>query len=149
MLLFFTSTLSVIQAQMVCTFLPFETGATLSLNEDSRLFPDYKTNSKRVLVAKNCTDFVLINAKKEIDIRLEVGPNPHPGRLGYHYSLPVSGEVRLSIFDLSGNETEVLESGWRASGEYAGEWQAKEFYHATSVLCLRVGNRVRAVKLVQ
>ena len=40
------------------------------------------------------------------------------------FSLPNSGNVKLSIYDVAGRLVEVLDEGVRSAGDYTFEWNA-------------------------
>jgi hypothetical protein len=49
-------------------------------------------------------------------------PNPFAGSTSFAYSLPVSGNVSLDIYDLSGRVVTNIESGERLAGTHSVQW---------------------------
>jgi choice-of-anchor C domain-containing protein len=52
-------------------------------------------------------------------------PTPARGTLHLSFTLPVEGEVRLSVHDLAGREVAVLDDGVRAAGPHALVWDGR------------------------
>ncbi len=52
-------------------------------------------------------------------------PNPFNPVTWIHYELPVSGEVRLEIYNILGQRVRSLVSGWQSAGRYDVEWRGE------------------------
>ncbi len=52
-------------------------------------------------------------------------PNPFNPVTWIHYELPVSGEVRLEIYNILGQRVRSLVRGWQAAGRYDVEWRGE------------------------
>ncbi len=52
-------------------------------------------------------------------------PNPFNPVTWIHYELPVSGEVRLEIYNILGQRVRSLVSSWQSAGRYDVEWRGE------------------------
>ena len=52
-------------------------------------------------------------------------PNPFNPTTELTYTIPASGEVSLTIYDIQGREVDVLLGGYQSSGEHSIVWDAK------------------------
>ncbi|MCK5115392.1 MAG: VCBS repeat-containing protein [Candidatus Aegiribacteria sp.] len=59
-------------------------------------------------------------------IGLFASPSPFSSSLGITYSLPESGHVELSIYDLSGRCMGLVESCWKTAGTHTTTWTPEE-----------------------
>ena len=53
-------------------------------------------------------------------------PNPFNPMTVVRYALPWAGEIRLTVYNLLGQEIAVLASGARAAGEHAVRWEGRD-----------------------
>ena len=79
-----------------------------------------------VAVAADTVNFTVtgtgINPEPSCLPGLYAAPNPFSSSLNISYSIPESGEVQLSVYDLSGRLVETLEAGSMSSGERTLIW---------------------------
>ncbi len=69
---------------------------------------------------------------------IRFGPNPVSSTIGVEYAVARPEPVRLSVFDLTGREVEVLASGNIAPGHYSTQWPSQhERQPAAGVYFLR------------
>ncbi|MEN8008519.1 MAG: Ig-like domain-containing protein [Candidatus Krumholzibacteriota bacterium] len=54
------------------------------------------------------------------------GPNPAGGATTWRFSLPVGGDVDLSIYDVRGHLVRKLVRGQREAGEHAARWDSRD-----------------------
>ena len=81
---------------------------------DNSLYP---TAIKDVM---NGPDYIVQNA-----ILYPPSPNPFNPTTELTYTIPASGEVSLTIYDIQGREVDVLLGGYQSSGEHSIVWDAK------------------------
>jgi len=62
---------------------------------------------------------------EEYKLSLEATPNPFNDQVTISYQVPVSGEVRLSVYDVQGRLVEQLEDSLEISGEHKLTWQSQ------------------------
>lgn len=53
-------------------------------------------------------------------------PNPFSQNTCINYTIPVSGEVNLSVYDLSGRKVTMLHDGYQNAGMYAAMWNGRD-----------------------
>ena len=58
-------------------------------------------------------------------------PNPFNPTTTISFNLPVSGKVRLEVFNLLGQKVKVLQDGQLSAGNHALEWDATDDYGRT------------------
>jgi len=58
---------------------------------------------------------------------ISVFPNPFNPTTSISFTLPVDEKVKLSVFDVRGNELDVIVDGSLIFGEYTFNWDASEF----------------------
>jgi len=68
-------------------------------------------------------------------------PNPFNSSTTLKYHLPETGDVRLSVFDLSGRLVEELFCGRQAAGDYHYLWSDKNLPSGVYFLSLQSGNQ--------
>jgi len=83
-----------------------------------------------VAVAADTVNFTVtgtgINLPPSSLLGLCASPNPFSSSLSISYSLPVSAEAKLSVYDLSGRLVEILEAGSMSSGEHILTWTPEQ-----------------------
>ncbi|KAB2909276.1 MAG: T9SS type A sorting domain-containing protein [Ignavibacteriales bacterium] len=67
-------------------------------------------------------------------------PNPFNPETNIRYQLPVSGQVRLSVFNLLGVEVAVLVDDYQSAGTYNVHFNASSFQSGVYLYKLKVGN---------
>ena len=75
-------------------------------------------------------------------------PNPFNPSTILSYSLPISGEVTLSIYNLKGEEVIRLVDGFLQTGEYNTTWNASNISSGIYFFRLRSGDFVETRKMV-
>jgi hypothetical protein len=53
-------------------------------------------------------------------------PNPFNPETNIRYALPHDGKVTLAVFDLTGRQVALLESGMQTAGEYTVRWNGRD-----------------------
>jgi len=74
-------------------------------------------------------------------------PNPFNPITTIRYQLPISGEVKLSIYNLTGQKIETLVSEWHSAGSYQVQWNAGEKASGVYFYVIQV-EKFRAVKMM-
>jgi hypothetical protein len=75
-------------------------------------------------------------------------PNPFNSETVINYSIALSGNVTIGVYDLSGREIASLCNGHREAGEYSGHWNANGVSTGMYICRLTCNNQSGAVKLV-
>ncbi len=75
-------------------------------------------------------------------------PNPFNPVTTIEYSLPISGNMALKIFNILGQETETLASGWQKHGNYQIIWETGDLPSGIYFCQLRLNDFFRTKKLV-
>ena len=75
-------------------------------------------------------------------------PNPFNPVTNISYSLPVSGDVTLIIYNLLGEEVARLVDGLQQAGEYQTQWNASNFASGIYFYRLQAGDFVQTRKMV-
>jgi hypothetical protein len=86
----------------------------------------------------------LKNADREIPEKLWLSqnyPNPFNGSTRIEYHLQGPGKIRLSIYDISGKEVEILFDGWQNDGQHFTNWHPQNLSSGQYYVKLHVGNR--------
>ena len=66
-------------------------------------------------------------------------PNPFNSQITIEYTLPITSEMTLSIFDLSGREIETLVKGNKTLGSHKINWQPENLSAGVYLIQLRAG----------
>jgi hypothetical protein len=75
-------------------------------------------------------------------------PNPFNASTVIHYSLPMGGEVRLTIHNLLGQRMATLYDGMQQAGAYSVIWDASQVGSGVYFARLQNGNVSKTVKMV-
>jgi len=75
-------------------------------------------------------------------------PNPFNATTSISYQLPLSGYVRLEVFDLLGHKVATLVEGEQAAGHKSISWDASELSSGVYLYRLAVGNLTEAKKML-
>lgn len=75
-------------------------------------------------------------------------PNPFNPLTNISYSLPVSGDVTLIIYNILGEEVSRLVNGFRQAGEYQTQWNASNVSSGIYFYRLRAGDYAETKKMV-
>ncbi len=81
-------------------------------------------------------------------ISIEVYPNPALGQPSVNLSLPTSGFVRLSIYDVQGREVETLLEEERAAGLNHIKWNTEGMPSGIYFIRLEFGSEIKTEKIV-
>ena len=84
----------------------------------------------------------------EPTISLYIYPNPCYGNTKIHYSLPISGYVNISVYDVSGRVVSTLRDGHVASGIYSEMWDAGNLPSGSYVCRVAVEGSVETEKVI-
>ena len=75
-------------------------------------------------------------------------PNPFNPSTTIRYSLPESGEVSLSIYNILGQRVEILFEGFQQAGEHAVTWDASDYPSGVFFTRLETADRSSHIKMV-
>lgn len=75
-------------------------------------------------------------------------PNPFNATTTISYILPLSGYVRLEVFDLLGQKVATLVEGEQAAGEKSISWDASELTSGVYLYRLTAGNLTETKKMM-
>ncbi len=67
------------------------------------------------------------NQSPEISTSTEAHPNPFNARTNIEYELPASGRVKLSIYNILGQEVSTLVDATQNAGRHTAVWNASDF----------------------
>ncbi|MBN1352719.1 T9SS type A sorting domain-containing protein [candidate division KSB1 bacterium] len=73
----------------------------------------------------NAVDLSHRSDLKQGSIGLYAYPNPFNLRTVIRYNVPISGEVKITIFNIAGEVVKTLVSGWQAAGDYQIRWNGR------------------------
>ncbi len=73
---------------------------------------------------------------------VKIYPNPASEYLAIDFSLASDAHVRLAVYDLSGNEAEILISDLLAAGEHSINWNTANVAAGTYIYKLRAGGKI-------
>jgi len=78
-------------------------------------------------------------------------PNPFNAIAGINYTLPMPGNMAISVYDLTGKEVARLAHGWQSAGQYRTAWNATGIPSGTYLIRLDGGefNAVKTIQLVR
>ena len=75
-------------------------------------------------------------------------PNPFNPSTEVTFSLPVDGDIRLSVYNLQGQEVEVIHSGYQSAGKHSYIWSADGISSGVYYVRLISGNKAETMKAV-
>ena len=75
-------------------------------------------------------------------------PNPFNPVTSIDFGLNVNGQIKISVFDLTGREVGTLEQGYFSQGEYTTQWDAGELTSGIYLIKLFSQNQVHTRKVV-
>lgn len=78
---------------------------------------------------------------------LQVTPNPTAQQALIRYSLPDAGKVKISVYNMNGQE-EVITNAFQQAGNYQLPWSSAGKPAGVYMVCVTVGNRVTSSKIV-
>ena len=75
-------------------------------------------------------------------------PNPFNPTTAINYQLPITNYVKLSVYDLLGNEVAILVNARQIAGKYSIKWDASNYPSGVYFCKLSVGNFSETKKMV-
>lgn len=81
-------------------------------------------------------------------LSVQVSPNPVVMTATVRFELPVSGEMRLDMFDASGRRIAQIASGYQEAGLHSFEWDAGRYPSGIYLVRLQVGSSVATRKVL-
>jgi Secretion system C-terminal sorting domain len=75
-------------------------------------------------------------------------PNPFNPSTGIRFDLPAASQVRLTVYDLSGREIEVLVNGMLEAGQYDVKWNAENYPSGVYIYKIDAGSYTASRKMV-
>ena len=75
-------------------------------------------------------------------------PNPFNPVTTIAYGIPVSGNVKLKVFDMSGREIISIVSDFKDAGYYLAKYDASSLATGTYIYRIECGNFVSAMKML-
>ena len=75
-------------------------------------------------------------------------PNPFNPAAEINFSLPADAYVRLSVYNLQGQEIDVVHEGFQSSGSHSYTWDGSGFSSGVYYVRLVSGNKVNTMKAV-
>jgi hypothetical protein len=75
-------------------------------------------------------------------------PNPFNPSTNINFSLPVSGNVKLAVYDMLGNEVAVLHEGFQKAGNYSAKFNSSNLASGTYFYRLNAGSFTDTKKMV-
>ena len=88
------------------------------------------------------------NTGKQESLIFEAMPNPFKGKTLIKYTVPVAGDVNLTVFNIYGQKVSTLVDDYRTAGMFTFEFDAASLPAGCYVGQLTVGGRVTVGKLV-
>ena len=84
-------------------------------------------------------------------------PNPFNPSTNIHYAVPIDMHIKISVYDILGQEVSILASGFTASGYYETVWDGSD--HASGIYFIRMNaydegntlqfNKIQKIMLVK
>lgn len=115
---------------------PMAWGLLDSTGKKTQLFNEYK-NSISIITG--------VDKQKAVPdefVLYQNYPNPFNPSTNIKYTLPASGDVTLSIYDILGRKIKYLVSEYQPSGVYSVVWRASKFPSGVYVYVLSVNNKL-------
>ncbi|GMU98024.1 MAG: hypothetical protein AMXMBFR51_07620 [Ignavibacteriota bacterium] len=136
-------------------FIEQQVDNTGAISDDGTLFigvhhSSLATNQKKTLLAIQDTVTHVKDEKSEIiAFRLEQNyPNPFNPITKIKYTIPQSGRVTLTVYDMMGSEVAVLLNRYQEAGSYDVIFQAKDLASGIYFYTLTSGNFTATKKLI-
>ncbi len=74
-------------------------------------------------------------------------PNPFNGMASFVVNMPVSANISMSAYDLSGREVGIIKSGFYAAGSHQLIWNAGSLSAGVYLVCFKAGDFTQTSKL--
>jgi hypothetical protein len=91
-----------------------------------------------------------INNEEEI-LSLSVSkayPNPFNPTTNLEYSIMNSGLVKITVFDVTGRQVDVIENSYKDVGDYNVIWSARNYTSGIYYIQILSGNEIKTQKVV-
>lgn len=88
------------------------------------------------------------SSQVELQNVLLVYPNPSKDKSNISVNLVIDGDVRLSVYDLNGNEVAVLSDGHKKAGSHQFTWDASKVLSGVFFVKLQTNSFVKTIKLL-
>jgi len=75
-------------------------------------------------------------------------PNPFNPSTTINYSIPIDGNVTLTVYDIMGSEVTVLDRGFKSAGSYTSNFDASNLTSGIYFYRLQAGNFVESKKMI-
>ena len=75
-------------------------------------------------------------------------PNPFNPAAQISFSIPKEGYAKLSAFDMTGKEVDIIHEGYQSAGFHTYTWNASEMSSGVYYLRLSIGDRSTTAKAV-
>ena len=75
-------------------------------------------------------------------------PNPFNPATEINFSVPTDSYVRLSVYNIQGQEVDVIHEGFQSSGEHSYTWNASDMSSGVYYVRLISGNKAKTMKAV-
>ncbi|MCX6640299.1 MAG: FG-GAP-like repeat-containing protein [bacterium] len=85
---------------------------------------------------------------KGYDSNLSISPNPTNPNMNLNYSLPEAELVRLTIFNIKGEQISELANGYQEAGNYHLTWEARSVPSGVYFVELRHGSQRSTCKII-
>ena len=99
-------------------------------------------------ITRTTTDITDENIFLPTEIRLYNYPNPLNATTLLSYSLPLSGPVKITIYNLLGQQVAMLFEGTQQAGEYTTAWDAAAFPSGVYFARLKTLKSSQSIKMV-
>lgn len=116
---------------------------------------DYRWNNRPAgnAIDVGAYEFGAISSVKLLNRLIDKGivktyPNPARNDITFDFSIPAKVPVRLSIFNIAGDEVDVLSEGTFESGTYTMKWNSSDFSPGTYIYNLQAGKITKTGKIV-
>jgi len=86
---------------------------------------------------------------RNLEFGLAAAPNPFNDRMSLSFQMPAAGDVRVSVYDLSGRLLSVLADGEVEAGKTTLALDASGWPAGVYIATLRAGAEVRSMKIVK
>ncbi|MFC2150552.1 T9SS type A sorting domain-containing protein [Calditrichota bacterium] len=137
--------------QSVMGFCPDGRGGVFVAWSDSRAWRSGGSNSIYLTNINDNSEFVSEERNSLLPLQLELMqayPNPFNSSTRISYTVPTAGVVTLKLFDISGREVAVLESGLRSAGDHLFTLDAQNLATGVYMLQLNSSAGVQTQKIV-
>ena len=75
-------------------------------------------------------------------------PNPFNPNTKIEYSIPMSGPIKLKVYDILGNEVATLVNEVKSPGNYTAEFDASAFASGVYIYTIRANDFIQSRKMI-